>query len=271
MNKLKTICLILFLAIFNTEAAIILIPTDTKDIGSGDLSYQVIISSWDVNDNTPNPCYNSASPCNVQPNHAHTPSNQGEKSYYLIDQIKINQYQTIGQIGAAFIKEFPLPHPFSIGHYGPQLGGSECLGFFYYEGDHHTANHKLLPGSQCVPPMPAEPNCIINGNSNIKHGTLLANEVNGNKKETTLNISCTQDVAMSVYFQGSVNDNIQLRSDGSLESEITLNGHKGVDGVKLEVKANIISPLNIASTLIQHGDISEGPFKGSGSVTFTYD
>lgn len=263
MNKLifKFIALLLVLPL-NAHCVIFSHITSSYSYNGG-VYYNAVIDYWDENDSTPNPCYNLTA-CKISFNHVHSENGEGgtpEKEAIP----NAYKYATIGELGTEFKKKWGLPYSLTIYHGGP-INFRECAGIFY-NGD----GTKLLPNSICKAAPPQELICTLTGDTNLEHGNLLKGAVAGHKTSTTLKISCNMSALLSVYSYGSGTDNIQLSNDGSLESEITLNGMNGKQGVDIEVKLNSDSSINITSTLIQHGELTEGVFHGSGIISLFYN
>jgi len=226
------------------------------------------IDAWDEDDKAPNPCYKD-SYCLIVIAMHDIVKNEGspELNYVSYD---ISNIATIGEVGKVFKKEFSIPYVKSFTAGAKWLPiENMCLSISYCStegGGCSTPSYKL-PSTLCGTAPPVDLTCNILSAVILEHGTLTTDQVNGHQAATKIRVTCNQDATILAQSLGeNSNKNIQLKPDGSLESEILINGTPGSDGGKIEVRENIASEINITSTLIQHGELDEGSFHGSGTL-----
>ncbi|MFO6502157.1 hypothetical protein ACLD9R_16855 [Serratia marcescens] len=120
-----------------------------------------------------------------------------------------------------------------------------------------------------VTPKPPEPqvSCYLSGNIYLQHGSLADSEVAANKANTTARVYCTGAAKVKVRALSSIGSDsymVNLRSDGSLQSLLTVNGVVGNgNGVLLDVPGLSGKDVVFSSMLITSGTPAPGDFSGS--------
>jgi len=120
-----------------------------------------------------------------------------------------------------------------------------------------------------VPPIPPL-SCDIDGSINLAHGVLSNNSLNGNTKFINSLVHCTRAASVKIIVianQGG--DVVKLRSDGSLNSQLKVNGVNGLSGVTLSVPGPGGINVQFSSTLVTNGEVSPGDFSGSAVALLT--
>jgi len=191
-----------------------------------------------------------------------------------IDTVKIRDLDKLpyyADIVKAFKKNYPLPLRVVI----PSIPGSEnknqCINIALCEKE---ADCVLLEGSDsnCRGAPPVDLSCTFTGNTNLSHGTMNYNEVNGHQANTILDITCNQDANLKLNaFGEAATKNIILKNDGSLESSLFINDLPAYDGVKISIKEKNATQVKISSKLIQKGEVEEGRFHGAGTILMSID
>jgi len=231
------------------------------------------IDSWDEDDQTPNDCYGTprTSYCTIAITVTERSSTRGTaKLNFFIDDIY--EFKTIGELAKIFKAKYPLPYPLT----GAQLDDGNpvttyCFNLGYFTNGGYSAN-SYVPSVECGFAPPVALKCSIEGNTNLEHGELTTNEINGHKASSSLNASCNNDATLIIRAFGEAgNKNITLRPDGSLESALYINDMPGDTGLKVDFKKNITTPINITSELIQKSELQEGEFHGSGIIMMSMD
>jgi len=131
------------------------------------------------------------------------------------------------------------------------------------------ANTAWLPVGTCTPVTPPILQCDITGNTNLEHGNLADNAVNGAQATTQLSLQCTGITQVSVRAGQENPLGVRLRDDNSLYSRISINDKAAAEGVLVSVAANQITRIQVKSTLVTSGQVEPGPFSGSTVLTVT--
>ncbi|MNE82794.1 hypothetical protein D3C80_1795470 [compost metagenome] len=80
-------------------------------------------------------------------------------------------------------------------------------------------------------------------------------------------MQCKGTTSVSVSASRTNTYGVRLRDDNSLYSKITVNGRDATAGINVPVNNNVVSPLNITSTLVSRGTVTPGAFSGSTVIT----
>jgi len=116
-----------------------------------------------------------------------------------------------------------------------------------------------------VTPEPPPVSCSIDGNIDLPHGILNADEVSGNVKTVATRVTCNRQATVKVTARAnSGGDVVNLRSNGSLRSQLKVNNANGSVGSTFTVPGTSGTSVNISSTLVTSGDVAPGTFSGSG-------
>ncbi|CAI1843828.1 Uncharacterised protein [Serratia marcescens] len=155
----------------------------------------------------------------------------------------------VEKIGHAPCFAFDVRGPSGGGHFG-----STCDGLV------------TPPPTTPTPPDPLV-SCYMNGNIYLQHGSLADSEVLGNRADATAYIYCTGNAKVRVRSLASIGSDsymVNLRSDGSLMSLLTVNGIVGNGGgVVLDVPGGGIKEVTFSSSLVTSGVPAPGDFSGS--------
>lgn len=225
------------------------------------------IDSWDEDDNTPNPCYNSTEDC-FYSFQALTPGRSQMASRDM--QFPARSYKTIGEAGKAFKKKYSLPYRLEANYVSSDSDSDNyllsCITMGYYAIYGRTGDR--LPGVVCKTSPPEDLICTFTGNTNLEHGILSANEIDNNEAESNLWLTCNKNTKMNLYAFGEAgNKYITLKTGGSLKSQLLISNQEADNGIMVDVKANTPYAVPIKSRLIKSGEVEEGPFHGSGVIT----
>lgn len=148
-----------------------------------------------------------------------------------------------------------------------QNAGNElCVTFTYSKVGNGAGGDKGLFGPctrVATPPL----KCEIKGNPTINHKNLPDNALDGVKASTQLSLKCLGPASVTVSASRTNSFGVQLRSDNSLYSKITVNGKDATEGINIPVDGGLASPLNITSTLVTRGTVLPGAFSGSTVIT----
>lgn len=240
-------------------------PTNAK--------YWWTIEYWDTNDATPNPCYRWAQ-CTAFIGHRH--SDAGEAGPGVSDGAEfidaIQNYATVGEVGAAFQRKYSLPRSGTQSHVGPAVT-QECVGIYYKSttGTGNAGGSIMMPSSLCGIVPPPVGKCEFTETSiELTHGQVQLKDIEGNQARQTGYVRCTQEMDVVVYAAGAGgNGLVNLRSDGSLQSRLTIGGVSGSTGIRIRALANIKMPLEFVSTLTKVGSVEAGDFFGSATAILT--
>lgn len=237
--------------------------------------YTFTIADWDSNDDTANPCY-GLSACTLMISHRHfavgtsglgVVRTWGSGTYPFLTTA-----ETMGELGASFKAIFSLPFSSTTTHRGNEVAAEECVGIFYAAGidlgtntssqsESKYSGYPIMPNSICgAAPAPSGSCDFVQDSITLDHGTLQKTELEGHEVSSTVNISCTSSKTLQVYIYSA--DNVQLRDDGSLYSELYLNNNiLGINGFTLDVtdEANV----SVKSVLRTNGTVAAGEFSGS--------
>lgn len=246
--------------------------------------YDFVISDWDENDSTPNPCY-GLSACTIFISHRHnsngTSGNRTIRAWGSGTYPEILSSETMGDLGKEIKTQLSLPFSGNTRHSSDTaIGTEECVGFFYASGRNlgnissETNNtsfngYPILPGSICGAAPPPSGSCDFTQDSvTLDHGTLSRKELEGHEATEQVNITCTTSQTLKLYIYAA--DKVQLRDDGSLYSELYMNNTTlGTDGFTLDVEENAV--VDIKSTLRTNGTPESGEFSGSTVMLITVE
>ncbi|SDU99626.1 MrpH family fimbial adhesin [Pseudomonas mucidolens] len=140
---------------------------------------------------------------------------------------------------------------FSFSQTGPNIGGGVSL---------------FGPCTKVVPPSLQ---CEIKGDTTINHRNLPDNALNGAKASTQLDLQCRGPASVTVSASRTNSSGVQLRSDGSLYSRVTINGKDATTGINVKVSDGLTTKLDITSTLSSSGTVAPGEFSGSTVITIS--
>lgn len=126
----------------------------------------------------------------------------------------------------------------------------------------------MMPSSLCGIVPPPVGKCEFTETSvELVHGQVQLKNIEGHQARQTGYIRCTQTMDVMVYAAGAGgNGMVNLRSNGSLKTRLTIGGVNGSTGVRVRALANIKMPLEFTSTLTKSGTVEAGDFFGSATA-----
>lgn len=245
--------------------------------------YNFTIADWDEDDSTPNPCYGSSA-CTIFIGHRHnaagTSGPRTNRSWGAGTYPFLITSETMGELAKEFKSIFSLPYSSSTRHSGNTVATEECVGIFYAVGknlgtnssevnDSSFTGYPLLPGSICgAAPAPSGSCDFDQDVLTLDHGTLTRQELDGHEVSETVSINCTSSQTLKLFIYSA--DNVQLRDDGSLYSELYMNDNVlGTNGFTLDVaeQQNVV----VKSVLRTNGSVAAGEFSGSTVMLITVE
>ncbi|WP_337264909.1 MULTISPECIES: MrpH family fimbial adhesin [unclassified Serratia (in: enterobacteria)] len=268
----KILLAVTMLTAFGAQSAIYSYITRSDGTPSN-AKYWWTIEYWDTNDATPNPCYRWPQ-CTVFIGHRH--SDAGEAGPGVSDGGEyldgIQNYATVGDVGAAFQRKYALPRSGTQNHVGPAVT-QECVGIYFKSttGTTNAGGSAMMSSSLCgIVPPPVGKCAFTETSIELTHGQVQLKNIEGNQARQTGYIRCTQDMDVVVYAAGAGgNGMVNLRSDGSLQSRLTIGGKSGSEGAQVHAPAGIKVPLEFVSTLARVSNVEAGDFFGSATAILT--
>lgn len=219
---------------------------------------------WGTDDITPNPCYQNPR-CRLLLTSSHNSTADRYDSDGVWNAAQnpwVSDSETIGELGKSFKQYVGIPRSGSFS-YANILGGSGCVGFFYTTARFGSGAYpNRLPSSVCAIPPEEQNACnIVMPQINLDHGILEEGNLNNNKVSSALAVTCTKMTNILLYINEG-DGGVQLRSDGSLYSNLLLNEQPAKNGIALQAGPSG-AVVQISSVLRKVGDVSPGPFQGS--------
>ena len=252
------------------EAQAYSITTTQSYVEPGGVRYYFVVSGWTTSDNSPSPCARDDPAFNecalylvaIQP---YTMRSVGEYNSWSVPTRPGSS--TLGQLLSDLqMKGFRIPLNGSILVPHQYAKNDLCIGFKYSITGPATGGGFGFYGP-CPTVAPAAVQCDISGNITIDHKSLPDNKLDGAKASTQLNLQCKGTTSVSVSASRTNTYGVRLRDDNSLYSKITVNGRDATAGINVPVNNNVVSPLNITSTLVSRGTVTPGAFSGSTVIT----
>lgn len=246
----------------------------TKSEGTPEVAkYWWTIEYWDTIDATPNPCYRWPQ-CTAFIGHRHSDGNEAgnwvSDGGEYIDGIE--QFATVGDVGAAFQRRYSLPRSGTQNHSGPAVT-QECVGIYYKTttGTSGAGGSPMMPSSLCgIVPPPVGKCGFTETSIELTHGQVQLRDVEGHQARQTAYILCSLDMKIVVYAAGPAgNGMVKLRDDGSLQSQLTIDGVNAATGTSVLALAGRKMPLEFVSTLTKVGNVEAGDFYGSVTAILT--
>ena len=192
----------------------------------------------------------------------------GAGATYSYDFPKMSGFRgthTVKKIADTWGASSPSGHIGNWGEMVDKIGGNPCFQFSIY-GGHFGSTCGGTATPPPPPPKPPEPqvSCYISGNIYLQHGSLADSNVSGNRADASARIYCTKAAKVKVSAVSSIGSSsymVNLRSDGSLKSILTVNGVAG--NVSLDVPGAAGRDVVFSSTLLASGTPAPGDFSGS--------
>ncbi|MNG66946.1 hypothetical protein D3C79_252460 [compost metagenome] len=265
MNHIKKHAILIFAAIFiytgAAQASIYMQVTKrTGNFIFGTFYYELL--DWTTDDNTPNPCYKKPK-CKIAITSSHNAglSDLDSDGTWTGNTTPwVSDSETIGILGQNFKRFVGVPRSGKFDYHN--IFGNSCVGFFYSMNTFWEPSAYRLPGSICAIP-PAETNAceIKTPQLTLNHGVLAPEQLNNNTVTDSLLLSCNQKTDIQLYISENTGG-VMLRSDGSLFSNLKLNGQPASKGIALSVEPTGTS-VQVSSVLRTVGNVEAGPFQGS--------
>ncbi|MGJ3355856.1 MrpH family fimbial adhesin [Providencia sp. Je.9.19] len=147
----------------------------------------------------------------------------------------------------------------------------ECVGIFVARKQ-RQGSAKMLPGGICGIAPPPAGKCYFasvgNNTLELDHGSLNADELNGNTVSSMFSIMCNKD--MGVRVSSNLQQNyVSLRPNNELQSMVTLNDQPASVGVLVSAQANRGTPIIVKSILRTSGSVAPGKFSGRITLVMT--
>ncbi|CAI1904168.1 exotoxin [Serratia plymuthica] len=265
MNHMKKQVIFIFVAVFiytgTAQASIFMQVTKrTGDWFSGRFYYEMI--DWTTDDNTPNPCYKKSN-CMlmITSSHNYMLSTNDTDGFWKADKNPwVSNSETMGILGQNFKQFVGVPRSGNF-PYASLTGARGCVSVFYTTRS-VIGGLNRLPGSICAMP-PDETNAceIKTPQLMLDHGVLAPEQLNNNTVTDSLLLSCHQTTEIELYISENTGG-VMLRSDGSLFSNLKLNGQPANKGITLKVGPTGTT-VQVSSVLRAVGNIEAGIFQGS--------
>ncbi|KYQ99566.1 exotoxin [Serratia plymuthica] len=227
----------------------------------GEFYYELI--DWTTDDNTPNPCYKKPK-CKIAITSNHNTSfsdSDSDGSWTGNRHPWVSDSETIGILGENFKQFVGIPRSGKFS-YANIFGGNGCVGFFYSMNTIWENFPSRLPGSICAIP-PEETNAceIKTPQLMLDHGVLAPEQLNNHTVTGSLLLSCSQTTNIQLYISEGTGG-VMLRNDGSLFSNLKLNGQPANKGIVLQAGPTGTT-VQVSSVLRAVGNIEAGIFQGS--------
>jgi hypothetical protein len=98
----------------------------------------------------------------------------------------------------------------------------------------------------------------------------MANELNGNRKEVNVNVSCSRNSSVNFRMTGlSGNGRLALDPNGGLSSALTINNVSAQSGVTVTNVGTGGKNITLASTLVSSGEGAFGKYSASAVLQLT--
>lgn len=125
-------------------------------------------------------------------------------------------------------------------------------------------------GGGLEPPVQAV-NCQLYQQSiTLQHPTLKASELNGNRKEANISLSCSRSSSVNLVMTGlNGAGQLALTGNGRLYSALTLNNVSAQKGITLNNVGNGGVNVSLASVLVSDGTVAAGQYSASAVLKMT--
>lgn len=239
----------------------------------GGVRYYFTVSNWSTSDSGRHPCVRDdpgVKTCNISLGVLVRPSASGTvgRGYFWEFPIR-RQPSSLGDLLVDLMKAgFSMPFNGSIFVPTESITPDLCIGFSAAMSGPNLGGMYGVFGS-CARVIAPALKCDISGDTNIDHGRLADNALQGKRSQTQLSLRCTGPTSVRVSTSKTDSEGVRLRSDGSLFSKITVNGRdvSGGSGDEFPVYQDRPTQLDIVSTLVTRGTVSLGKFSGSTIIT----
>ena len=268
-----TLLSVLLCAVAGQAGAMTITATESRYEPDG-IRYYFSIENWTYYDPEPSPCISSDPRLNICNLEIGVRLNPGTTSYAgEIIKWRVSTGQpgsTMGNLLASMTAQgFNIPFKASI--LVPTNSAPSyylCLGFTKSIIGSNIGGAINLFGP-CTPVRKPMLQCDISGDTTIDHKTLLDTAENGARASTQLGLKCRGATSVVVTASRTNSNGVQLRSDGTLYSKLTINGRQPWGGINVSVRENVTTPLDIVSTLSARAVVPPGDFSGSTVITIS--
>jgi|GEM_PF-6274369 hypothetical protein len=245
-------------------------------IGSGtrqDSEFPVIYWAWAISvyvANDKNPCY-QVSNCyiiygeqfteNTFSSYVRYPTNKSASAYAELGMFLSNgNFWFSGKKYNIVTATVPDGKKYPCVNLGYQIGSSSPVPIYIAEC---TGG----PGGTTPPPV----TCQVNTSAiALQHPALMENELNGNRKEVNVNVSCSRNSSVNFRMTGlSGNGRLALDPNGGLSSALTINNVSAQSGVTVTNVGTGGKNITLASTLVSSGEVSFGKYSASAVLQLT--
>lgn len=241
----------------------------------GNIRYDYVLEYWTEMGFTPNPCKSLgfSGKCFIQLNHFHSAPNKGgtgtEHRARWRCNVDLQHLNSMAEIRDVAINQCGLTLPYV--NYSTHAGSvvvDECIAFFMTSSA-TGGSGRMVPGGICGIAPPPEGKCaFVSNNLNISHGALDVTQVQNNEAEQQFALTCNE--TMPVRITSSMQDHfLDLNSDGSIRSYLTLNGSPASLGTQVTAVKNQYTYVTVKSILQTSGTPSLGNFSGTTTLVLS--
>lgn len=125
-------------------------------------------------------------------------------------------------------------------------------------------------GGGLEPPVQAVTCQLYQQSITLQHPTLKASELNGNRKEASISLSCSRNSNINLVMTGlNGAGQLALTGNGSLYSALTLNNVSAQKGITLNNVGNGGVNVSLASVLVSDGKVAAGQYSASAVLKMT--
>ena len=269
-----------FITFFSYASTYFSYVEEVESASATNNTYHYQFDYWKANSPTEgNPCvsvlgHDGAKRCYFTINHLHSGKYTGGVASRIDWDCRINfaTYKTMEAIisDARDLCGLTFPYRGSSRHSG-HITTDECVGIFLGKSQ-RAGSGKILPGGICGIAPPPAGKCYFasvgNNTLELDHGSLNADELNGNTVSSMFSIMCNKD--MGVRVSSNLQQNyVSLRPNNELQSMVTLNDQPASVGVLVSTQANRGTPIIVKSTLKSSGSVVPGKFSGRITLVMT--
>lgn len=224
--------------------------------------YFAKVTYWDTGDVTPNPMYGCSYLCSVTfwvVAAGTTGSPMNEVSFPGLTTSK-----TMGELAQSFANSGFFNREFYSRQGFPDK--NVCV-FFGYWGRYPGGAYgpaRFPGGMQCVPPVIDPTYCdLAEKETELRHGVLRDEEVNGQTVSTSLHVTCSSKYPVRIMSADRVGS-VYFNGGKQFRSELKIDGKDLGEGKVVEATPQGVS-LTLSSTLMGY-DGSIGVFQGSKTI-----
>lgn len=249
--------------------AITITPTESR-YEAGGVRYYFVVTDWSYTDYSKSRCQNDDpifTVCYIYigANASSTSINWAGNVYSWTVPVRRGN-STMGDLLRDLNREgFQIPFKGSILVPKEAAGNNRCIGLSSSMVGPNIGGG-INPFGLCAPVIKPALQCEISGDTTIDHKSLADDAVNGKKASTQLNVKCTGATSVTVSASRTDSFGVKLNNDGSLYSNVTVNGREATYGTWVGLTEGN-TQIDITSTLSTRGKVTPGPFSGSTVIT----